>query len=110
MASSWVASLAALMHCSKVVAVPSSLGDPEMKERPFMRCSRLLALAGMWWLGAGGLGGCASGRNTVTGRITPEYLGLRYVEWAAARTREAVRMGWSRERATGSESLREFEP
>ena len=37
-------------------------------------------------------------------------LGLRYVEWAAARTREAVRMGWSRERATGSESLREFEP
>ena len=36
--------------------------------------------------------------------------GLRYVEWAAARTREAVRMGWSRERATGSESLREFEP
>lgn len=44
-----------------------------MKERPFTRCPRLLVLAGMWWLGAGGLTGCASGRNTVTGRITPEY-------------------------------------
>jgi len=39
-----------------------------------------------------------------------KLMGLRYVEWAAARTREAVRMGWSRERATGSESSREFEP
>ena len=48
--------------------------------------------------------------NDDTIRTILEYLGLRYVEWAAARTREAVRMGWSRERATGSESLREFEP